>query len=77
MKQNTITTIDKLKPGDKFQLEKDYQAGPVFTKIAADPIVRRKHTHSYFAVRDSRIIPESIPKKTAIIYIGKSKKLIL
>jgi len=65
MQNNTLTTIDKLRPGDKFC---KVSGTMEFIKINHPPVHKRHHTYRCHAVQIGSVIPVAFKETTEVIY---------
>lgn len=73
MTKNTITSIEDLKPGDIFKLTTSEE---LFVKTTLQPV--RKFRKLVFEVKPlAALIPKDILNKTSVIFISKSKSIVI
>ena len=74
MKPYTLTELQDLRPGDIFRLAAG--DGRKLIKSPADPFRKNKKIFLY-ATHEGELIPVALRKKTKVIFIKRSKQLVL
>lgn len=82
MTNNTLTTLDRLKPGDIFLFEKQKIKGTQFkpgfyTKVPGELVYKHKEKLTCWAIPEGGIIPVPMLGNSEVIFIKKSKKIYI
>ncbi len=68
MERNTATTIDKLKPGDRFYVANDKKK-EMFEKVAHEVKKTNYQTYKHFGKKDNEKFPVAFKNDTRIIFL--------